>query len=124
MTSFARRFLLCAIGYVLVGMSLGIFMGATEDFVLAPVHAHMNLIGWATMGLFAYYYNAVPEAGETTLAQIHFWVAQVGLVMIIPGLALMLTGNTSAAPVMIIGEILTALSMLIFAFTVYRNKAA
>lgn len=124
MTQFSRRFLLCAIAYVTAGMFFGIFMGGTQDFTLAPVHAHMNLIGWATMGLFSFYYNAVPKAGETGLAQVHFWVSQAGLIAIIPGLSMVLSGNMSGEPVLIVGEILTALSMLMFAYTVYRNKAA
>jgi len=123
-TSFSRRFLLCAIAYVVIGMALGIHMGAREDFVLAPVHAHMNLVGWVTMALFAFYYNAVPAAGEGKLAQAHFWIAQIGLILMIPGLTMMLTGNPGGTPLLIGGEILTALSMLIFAFTVWRNPAA
>src|SRR5437588_12990110 len=35
--------------YVLIGMSLGIYMGASEDHSLYPAHAHLNLIGWVTM---------------------------------------------------------------------------
>lgn len=123
MTQFSRRFLLCAIAYVIVGMTLGIFMGATQDFTFEAVHAHMNLVGWATMGLFSYYYNAVPEAGETRLAHVHFWVAQAGILMLIPGLTMVLQGNMTGEPILILGEMLTAASMLLFGFTVYRHKA-
>ena len=124
MNQFARRFLLCAIAYVIVGMFLGIFMGGSEDFTLAPVHAHMNLVGWASMGLFALYYNAVPAACETSMARAHFWVAQGGLLLLIPGLTMMLMGNLSGLPILLAGEFLTALSMLLFGYTVYRQKAA
>ncbi len=124
MTHFSRRFLLCAIGYVIIGMFLGIFMGATQDFSLAPVHAHMNLVGWASMGLFAYFYNAVPEAGETRLANAQFWIAQAGLLMLIPGLTMVLKENITGEPILIVGELLTATSMLLFGFTVFRHKAA
>lgn len=124
MTRFSRRFLLCAIGYVFLGMCLGIVMGASQDFTLAPVHAHANLIGWATMGLFAFYYNAVPQAGETGLARLHFWTAQLGLLLIIPGLSMALSGNKTGEPILIVGEFLTLLSMLLFAWTVHRQKAA
>ena len=124
MTHFSKRFLLCAIGYVIVGMFLGIFMGATQDFSLAPVHAHMNLVGWASMGLFAYFYNAVPEAGETRLAKAQFWIAQAGLLMLIPGLTMVLKENITGEPILIVGELLTATSMLLFGFTVFRHKTA
>lgn len=124
MTAFSRRFLLCAIAYVFAGMLLGIQMGAAEDFTLAPVHAHANLIGWTTMALFAFYYNAVPTAGETKLAQVHFWVSQIGLLLMLPSLAMALHGNAAGIPALIVGEILILIAMMIFAFTVWRNKAA
>ena len=50
--------------YVLVGMGFGIFMGATEDFTLAPAHAHLNLIGWVTMALYGTFYALAPRAPQ------------------------------------------------------------
>ena len=32
--------------YLVVGMVLGIVMGIQQDFALAPVHAHINLVGF------------------------------------------------------------------------------
>jgi hypothetical protein len=109
--------------YVVIGMALGIHMGANQDFTLAPVHAHLNFVGWASMALFAFYYNAVPAAAERKLAKVHFWVAQIGLVLFMPSLVMLLKGDMSATPVLIVGELLTGASMLIFAYTVWRNKA-
>ncbi len=109
--------------YVVVGMVLGIHMGASQKFTLAPLHAHMNLVGWATMGLFAFYYNAVPAAAAGKLAQAHFWLAQIGLLLMIPGLAMVLYENMSGEPILVVGEVLTAASMLIFAYKVVRNPA-
>ncbi len=37
-------FLLLAIACLVVGICLGIYMGINEDFELAPVHAHLNLV--------------------------------------------------------------------------------
>jgi len=30
---------------VLIGMGWGMYMGANENFTLAPAHAHLNLLG-------------------------------------------------------------------------------
>ena len=46
-----------------------------------PAHAHLNLIGWSTLGLFGIYYHLVPYAGETLLARIHFAVATGGVLL-------------------------------------------
>src|SRR5689334_11480576 len=52
----------------LAGMGFGIFMGVTQDFMLAPAHAHLNLLGFVTMFLSALYYRAFPEAAAMRLA--------------------------------------------------------
>ena len=50
--------------YVLIGMGFGIFMGASQDFTLAPAHAHLNLIGWVTMALYGTFYALAREASK------------------------------------------------------------
>lgn len=106
--------------YVTVGMGWGIMMAATEDFALSPAHAHLNLVGWVTMGLFGLYYHLVPETAETWLAKVHFAVATVGLWLIVPGIVMVVQGgNTTVAKV---GSVLTLLSMLIFVATVFRSR--
>jgi hypothetical protein len=53
---------------LLIGMLAGIAMGMTQNFVLAPAHAHLNLVGGVLLFLFGLYYRLVPGAGTTTLA--------------------------------------------------------
>jgi hypothetical protein len=43
----------------LTGMSLGIWMGINENFTLAPVHAHINLLGWVSLALYGLYHRGV-----------------------------------------------------------------
>jgi len=123
MTAFSKRFFVCAIAYVVAGMALGLHMGSSQNFTMAPLHAHMNLVGWATMGLFAFYYNAVPTAAAGKLPQAHFWIAQIGLLLMIPGLAMVLSENMSGEPLLVAGEMLTGVSMLIFGYIVLRNPS-
>ena len=107
---------------VTIGMGWGIMMSASGDHLLSPAHAHLNLIGWVTIGLFGLYYHAVPGAAEAPLARIHYAVALAGLLIIVPGIVQAITeqGETLAK----IGSALTLLSMLIFLWTVVRNRAA
>jgi len=107
--------------YVAIGMIWGIVMSATGDHMLAPAHAHLNLIGWVTMALFGVYYHLVPTAGSTMLARIHFGVATAGLLLIVPGIvmAVQQSGELLAK----LGSFLTVASMLIFVFTVFRGRA-
>lgn len=65
-------FLLLATVLLLCGGGLGIKMGASEDFTLAPVHAHINLAGWASLALFGLTYRAYPQLAERRVALFHF----------------------------------------------------
>ena len=95
-------------------------MSATADHSLSPAHAHLNLIGWATMGLFGVYYHVVPEASEGRLPMIHYLLALAGLVLVVPGIVMALTEQGEGLAKL--GSILTLLSMLVFVYVVVTNR--
>ena len=109
---------LCA----LIGMGWGIQMSVSQNHDLSPAHAHLNLIGWVGFAIAGIYYHLVPQAAEHWLARVHFGVAALGLVLIVPGIvqALQHTGETLAKA----GSVLTLLGMLVFAVGVVRSRAA
>jgi len=75
--------------YVLIGMSLGIYMGASEDMSLFPAHAHINLIGWVTMALYGTFYALARDASRK-LAWTTFWLNNIGIVVLFPSLVMVL----------------------------------
>ena len=70
----------------LTGMSLGIWMGMNEDFTLAPVHAHLNLLGWVTLALYGLYHRGV-ERGSNRLAWMQAGSAALGAPLLSGGFA-------------------------------------
>ena len=81
-------FLLLATVLLICGAVLGIVMGAREDFQLVPVHAHLNLAGWASLALFGLTYRAYPQLAATRLAAYHFAVSAVASVLLPIGIGL------------------------------------
>src|ERR1700730_18075726 len=81
--------------YVLIGMGFGIFMGATENFTLAPAHAHLNLIGWVTMALYGTFYALAREASKK-LAWVVFWLNNAGAAIMFPSLSMVLVFGDSS----------------------------
>jgi hypothetical protein len=59
----------------LVGFSMGFGMGVTQDFSLAPAHAHMNLLGWVSFFLYGGFYLLVPQAAAGWLPRVHYGLA-------------------------------------------------
>lgn len=106
---------------VLIGMGIGMWMGSKEDFTLAPVHAHLNLVGFVLPFLYAFFYRSFPAVAGGLSAKVHFFFSVAGVLIMIPSLGMMLLGDESTIPFLIGGEVLTALGMLIFAINVWRG---
>jgi cbb3-type cytochrome oxidase subunit 1 len=86
MANIDRWFLRIAVIYALVAMFLGITMGIREDFTQASTHAHLNLVGWVSMALYALVYRQYPAAAQSRFAMLHFWIANVGAVLLTVGI--------------------------------------
>lgn len=114
-------FIRVAVVYVAIGVILGLIMGITQHFEYATVHAHINLLGWATLGLAGLIYVLFPQAGNGRLAVIHFWLHNVGLPIFIIGLFWSVTAGNSAVPVVATGAVITILGILVFMANVLMN---
>jgi hypothetical protein len=106
---------------LLVGMLAGIAMGITQNFVLAPAHAHLNLIGGVLLFLFGLYYRLVPAAGTTTLAKVQGWLHMVGAILFPAGVAAVLLKGPSVEAAPIAGSLLVLAAMALFAVIVFRT---
>lgn len=109
------RLLQIAVIYLVVGMLGGLFMAATHQLQYGPVHAHMNLLGWATLAIAGLVYHVHPELAEHWLARAHAWLHNVGLVGMTLGMALMFSGRMEALPLAFAGSGLAMIGVLLFA---------
>jgi hypothetical protein len=120
----SKAFFLCAVVYGICGMSLGIFMGASQDHTLMPVHAHVNLLGWVSLAIMGTFYALVGDRAPPKLAWVNFALSNVGLLLVGPLLArLLLTGDKAVIPLMGIGEIALVLGMVVFAIVILKSTA-
>jgi len=117
----SARFIKVAAVYLVVGVTMGIVMGVTHEFVLAPVHAHINLLGWATLAIIGVIYHAYPAAGATRLAAVHFWIHNTALPVFMVGLGFALTGHEAFLPVAIVGALGVAIGIVVFAVNIWRT---
>ncbi len=106
------------------GMGLGIAMGIIQDHTLHSVHAHINLVGWASMFLFGLYYRLTPAA-EGRVARIHYAFALIGFLFMIGGLlGLYLVDPSTFEPFVIAGSLFTFASMALFVWNVFATTGA
>jgi hypothetical protein len=91
----SRGFLVTGAAYLIVGILFGAYMGASEDHTLAPVHAHINLLGFTLMTLFGLAYRLIPGLSDGLLPKLHFWLHQIGALCLLVGLGLMMSGQVA-----------------------------
>jgi len=113
-----------AIVYFVVATALGLYMGMTGSHGLIPVHAHLNLLGWASLALTGILYDRFPAATTTRLYPIHFWVYNITLPVAMLTLALLLLrGNEALVPVVGIVSLVLFASIVVFAANIWRSSA-
>ena len=102
--------------YLLIGMGMGVYMGATKDFSLRPVHAHVNLLGWTLLGLSGLIFHVFPQLEQSVLAKIYFWLYNLSVPLTLVSLLLFVNGNTAIDPVLGLGSVLITVSAACFAW--------
>ncbi len=107
--------------YMMIGLIMGLAMAIARDFTLSSVHAHISLLGWATMAITGIVYVLMPGCGRSPLAKLHFWGHNIGLPMMMVSLALYVLGITAAEKVIAAGSILVLTSLLLFLVNLIRN---
>lgn len=109
----------------LIGMVFGITMGLTHNFRLAPVHAHLLLVGFVVMFLQALYYSTIPQAAESRLAKIQAVISIIGAVLFPIGITcILLFDRQTFLPVLAAGWITVLTGMLLFAVIVFRTSGS
>jgi uncharacterized membrane protein YtjA (UPF0391 family) len=113
-----------ALLYFVIGTGLGVYMGMSEDHTLFPVHAHLNLLGWASLALTGFLYERFPAASASIWCRVHFWLYNLALPVAMIALVLLFKGNAAFGPVAGIASIVLFASIVIFAVNVWRNSAS
>jgi len=106
----------------LIGMAWGIQMSATGNHGMSPAHAHLNLLGWVSLAIYGTFYHLVPKAADGILSKIHAGLAILGVVMIVPGIAMAI--NQSGETLAKLGSVVTILSMVMFIVVLFAKGRA
>lgn len=120
----AFRFFRSAVTFAVLGLTLGLYMALSHEHTQMPTHVHLLMIGWVSMFLFGAFYALVPAAaGRAALVQ--WWLANVGVAVMIPGLWLIFSGTPEiGGPVATLGAFVVFAAMLTFALIVWRATMA
>jgi len=114
----SRAFFTLAVLCCLSGMLLGMRMGATQDFTMHPVHAHLNLVGWASLALMGTYY-ALDRLALGRLAWANFAFSGLGAIVLPAGIFLIASGHSSPGEtIAMLGGMLAMIGIALFLIVV------
>ena len=116
MQGVARQFFTLAIVMGILGMMLGLSMAMSHDHAEMPVHAHTMVAGWLMSAVFGFFYHLFPAARQNKLANIHFWIHAVSVIVLVVSLYFVLAGNDAIEPVTAVSSIIFFIGMLLFAW--------
>jgi membrane protein DedA with SNARE-associated domain len=110
---FDRKFLVWALAYVAIGMSLGIYMAASHYHGQHITHAHILLVGFVVSFIYAVIHKLwLGETATPRLARVQFIAHQSGAVMMSSGLFLLYGGFVPEAQ---IERLLAPSTLIVFA---------
>src|SRR5580692_255390 len=108
--------------WLLIGLVLGIIMGASHDFQFMPLHAHINLVGFACHSIFGLVYRQWPAMKASRLASLQFWIFVLATPLTLIGLYFTLSGGPELPT--IIGSLGLLLGAILFFVVVWRGRKA
>ena len=124
---FVKAFLKASISWLGLGVTLGLAMVVHPPWVAyRTAHMHMNLLGFVSMMIFGVAYHVIPRftshpLHSRRLAGAHWWVANIGLVLLAAGFATLTGPRTIRLVLLATGGSLSAMGAYTFIYNIWRT---
>jgi len=124
---YVKAFIRASLVWFGLGITLGLAMAIHPVWVVyRPAHAHMNVVGFITMMVFGVGYQLLPrlfgyKLHSRGLAVAHWWLANVGLALMVTGFMLGPHIGVRSAPVTSFGGLLFATGAFAFVYNLWRT---
>ena len=119
----SKHFIRIAVIWFGAGVLLGAYMGISHQHLDKQVHVHGLLLGWASCALFGLLHRAWPAMQSLRAATAHFWLHNMGLVLLLSGLAMAPREPALAGPLLGIGTVALVAAAGVLAWCVWRSTA-
>lgn len=124
--SFDRRYLIWAMGYIAIGMCLGLFMAASHNFAERDAHSHVLLVGFVLSLTYAIIHRLWLDKPSQRISKVQFILHQAGTVTMSVGLFLLYGGLLPAAllePILGISSVALLAGVLSMLYMLLKNNA-
>ena len=121
------RFLIWGLSYAVVGLALGIYMGASHNHAELVTHAHILLIGFVISFVYGIIHRLWLDNPSRVVANVQFVLHQAAAVTMSLALFLLyanLLPESTAGPILGIASAALLLAMLLMLYMVIRFGTA
>ena len=71
--------LITGVFYFMVSVGIGMYMSIAQNYVLKPVHVHLNMLGWVSLAIGGLIYLHFPKTATSIWGKIHYWTHMIGV---------------------------------------------
>ncbi len=128
MEPFVRNFVRSSLVWLGTGVLLGVWMvvAPMQAMIYRPAHMHANLLGFVSMMIFGVAYHVVPRFSgaplhSRTVAGVHLWIANVGLLGMVGGFLTRPTLPALGASALVIGAVASATGAFLFIGNIWQT---
>lgn len=129
MDRYARCFVKGSLIYLAIGVVLGVMMAAHGEWtsLLGRAHTHINLVGFVSFMIFGVGYHILPRFTgrplySAKLAELHLWVANIGLIGMSVFWILDATFERYAFEFLVaLFSIILGISVMVFIYNMWRS---
>jgi hypothetical protein len=82
----------------------------------------VNLLGWVSFFLYGAFYTLVPGSAKGWLPRVHYGLSLTGAIILISGIALIVTGHPAFEPMAIAGSLIVYAGFITFIWIVFRAR--
>jgi len=123
---FDRKYLVFSLAYIVIGMALGLYMGASQNHGQLVTHAHILLVGFVVSFIYAIIHKLWLPAPARGLAYAQFVLHQLGAVAMFVALFGMFAGfgtEDSLGPLLGIASAAVLAGAALMAVMVFKHRA-
>ena len=113
------RLIKISVVYLVISTVLAMYMSITDIMDLSTVHSHISCLGWTMLALSGLFYHLFPELATMVLSKIYFWLVNIGLPIMILGVAIYVYESAGWVNVVIsVGAFATSIGIILFAINI------
>ena len=125
--NFDRKYLVCALLFAIAGISLGIYMAASDNHGELVAHAHILLIGFVVSFIYGIIHKLWLAKPNPTIANLQFYLHQAAALALSVGLTLLygvLVPPGPLVPLLTLGSITVLIGVLMMLYMVLTTRSA